>query len=196
MIERTIAMKKKILVCAMIVICLSVVAYSTLAYFTHEDTATNVITAGNIEIDLLEWAIDEESGERIPYDDVYDVMPGTDVSKIVEVKNTGDNAAWIRISVSKALLLADGVDIEADLSLVTYDLNTDKWTEKDGYYYYNEALEAGETTEPLFTEVHFAAEMTNEYQNSIAIINVDAQATQVANNGTSALDAAGWPAAE
>lgn len=189
-------MKKKLLVCAFIAICLSVVAYGTLAYFTYEDTATNVITAGNIEIDLLEWTIDTEDGEPAPFDDVMGVVPGENVSKIVEVKNTGGNPAWVRISVSKAIELANGVDIEPDLSLVSYNVNTEKWTEKDGYYYYNEALEAGETTEPLFTEVYFSEDMSNDYQNSVAVITVTAQATQVANNGTSALDAAGWTDAE
>jgi len=46
----------------------------------------------------------------------------------------------------------------------------------------------------LFTKVIFSATMSNMYQNSKAVIDVTAQATQVANNGTCALDAAGWPA--
>lgn len=188
-------MKKKLLVCAFIAICLSVVAYGTLAYFTYEDTAHNVITAGNIEIDLEEWA-ETPSGERIPFEDVINVVPGEAVSKIVQVRNTGANAAWIRISVDESIRLAEGVNGEPDNSLLSYDLNTEKWTEKDGYYYYNEALEAGEVTEPLFTQVIFGAEMGNMYQNSVAEIDVAAHAVQVANNGTSAQDAIGWPDAE
>ena len=42
-------MKKKLFVCAFIVICLSIVAYGTAAYFSYEDTATNVITAGDVK---------------------------------------------------------------------------------------------------------------------------------------------------
>lgn len=186
-------MKKKFFVCALIAICLSAAAYGTLAYFTYEDTATNVITAGNIEIDLEELA-EGENGEKVPFEDVVGVVPGDEVSKIVQVKNTGANAAWVRVSVDAAIELAEGVEGEPDLSLLTYDLNTAKWTEKDGYYYYNEALEAGKTTEPLFTKVIFDTKMGNLYQNSVAVIDVDAQAVQVANNGTSALDAAGWNA--
>ena len=37
--------------------------------------------------------------------------------------------------------------------------------------------------------------MGNEYQNATATVDVIAQAVQTANNGTSAADAAGWPAA-
>ena len=66
---------------------------------------------------------------------------------------------------------------------------------KDGYYYYNAALEPGHTTEPLFTAVHFAKTMSNMYQESRAILQVNAFATQTAHNGASALEAAGWPEA-
>lgn len=82
---------------------------------------------------------------------------------------------------------------ETDLSLVALDINTEYWTERDGFYYYNTALEPGKTTEPLFTEVAFDESMSNLYQDSRAVITVNAYATQTANNGTSAADAKGWP---
>ena len=43
-------MKKKVLVIALIVVCLSILAYSTTAYFTYKDTATNLITMGKLRI--------------------------------------------------------------------------------------------------------------------------------------------------
>ena len=186
-------MKKKLFVCAFIVICLSIVAYGTAAYFSYEDTATNVITAGDVKIDLEEWAVSEDGSGLVPFTEAVDVLPGTDVSKIVQVRNTGGQTAWIRISLDASIRLAGGVEGEADTSLISYDLNTDAWTEKDGYYYYNTALEPDETTEPLFTKVTFSAAMSNLYQHSKAIINVGAQATQKANNGQTVFEAAGWP---
>ena len=188
-------MKKKIFTIAVIAIVASLAAYGTLAYFTYEDSAENVITTGNVKIALEELSLTDD-GELIPFDGAYDVMPGEDVSKIVQVKNTGSQDAWIRISVDKAITLADGITEEADISLITYGVNTDSWTEKDGFYYYSSALKAGETTEPLFKEVHFSAEMGNMYQSSTAVIIVTAQATQVKNNGATVLEAAGWPDAE
>ena len=119
-----------------------------------------------------------------------------EVSKIVQVKNVGGQAAWIRVSADKAIQLAGGVEGEVDLSLISYDLNTEFWAEKDGFYYYNTILQPNEVTEPLFTKVIFSATMSNMYQNSKAVIDVTAQATQVANNGTCALDAAGWPSTQ
>lgn len=47
-------MKRKLLTVALAVSCLSLAAYGTTAYFTAEDTAVNVITAGNVRIELQE----------------------------------------------------------------------------------------------------------------------------------------------
>ena len=189
-------MKKKLLICACIAICLSIAAYGTTAYFTYEDTATNVITAGNVKIELQEWSIPEEGGDPVPFEDVMDVMPGMEVSKVVQIKNTGVQDAWVRISLEKSILLAEGVTGEVDLSLIGCDFNETDWTEKDGYYYYNKKLAPGETTEALFTKVLFAANMGNLYQRSKAVIEVRAQATQVVHNGDTVFEAGGWPKAE
>ena len=186
-------MKKRIFAIAILVICLSIAAYGTLAYFTHEETVTNVITTGGVKIAIEEFS-QTEDGKIAPFENVDNVMPGADISKIVQIKNTGNSSAWVRVSVECAITLAQGVEGEVDLSLLTMDINTEKWTEKDGYYYYNTALEPGKTTEPLFTTVFFSAEMGNMYQNSKSQVEIKAQATQVANNGTTVFEAAGWPA--
>lgn len=99
-------MKKKLLACSLLVIGLSTAAYGTVAYFTHEDTATNVITAGDIQIALQEWTVPEEGGEPVPFEDEIDVLPGAEVSKIVEVKNIGGQTAYIRVAVDKEIRLA------------------------------------------------------------------------------------------
>lgn len=189
-------MKRKVFVCAFIAVCISIIAYGTTAYFTYEDTATNVITMGNIKIQLQESALPEDGGSPVPFEDAIDVLPGIEVSKIVQVKNIGAQPAWIRIRVVKEIILAQGVSGDVDLSLVTYDLNTQYWIEEDGYYFYKDILNPDESTQPLFTEVSFSQNMGNMYQQSKAIIKVDAQATQVANNGATVFEAAGWPQAE
>ena len=189
-------MRKKLIAGAVVAICLSLLAYSTSAYFTTEKTATNVITSGNIDIELQETALNGD-GEEMLFEssqERFNVMPSQEVSKIVRVKNTGTNAAYVRISVSKSIELAEQGN--PDVSLVTMDFNSTNWTLQDGYYYYNVPLEPGETTEALFKNVSFDPSMGNMYQNSKAIIKVQAQATQVKNNGASVTEAAGWPAAE
>lgn len=189
------SLKTKLLALSVVLILAALSVYGTLAYFTAQGTARNVITAGDVKIALEERMLTPDGEKTVPFEDQLGVMPGTDVSKIVTVKNTGGQPAWVRVSLDKAIELAQGVEGPVDLSLVTCDLNTEKWTEKDGYYYYNAALEPGQTTEPLFTAVYFAETMSNMYQESRAILQVNAYATQTAHNGATALEAAGWPEA-
>lgn len=188
-------MKRKLLAVAVTVICLSMMAYGTLAYFTAEDTAHNVITSGEIDIELQEWA-DAEKTTPFPEDGVSGVMPGTEVTKIVEVKNTGANDAYIRVKVEKEFVLSEGVEGETDSGLMKIDFDETYWTlGEDGYFYYKTALEPGAVTEPLFASVSFDTTMGNIYQNSTAKVDVTAYAVQVANNGDSVMDAKGWPEA-
>lgn len=182
-------MKKRLLIISLIVACLAVCAGGSLAYFNVIDTERNVITAGNIKIELIET--DKEGN---PFENAEDVMPGAVIEKVVTVKSTGDNDCWVRIKADKEIILDEGVTGAVDLSLIELDLNTADWTEKDGFYYYNEKLEAGETTTPLFTTVTFNTAMDNLYKNCTANINVQAQAVQCANNGSTVLEANGWPA--
>lgn len=186
-------MKRKLALGAVIAICLSLLAYGSAAFFTAEDTAHNIITTCNINIELHEWA-DDEKTTPFPTDGVDGVMPGTRVTKIAEVKNTGSGAAYVRVAVEKAVILADGT--AGDSSPVTINFNEADWTEKDGFYYYNNALKPNETTQALFTEISFDINMDNIYQNSKALVDVTAYGVQAANNGSSALEAGGWPATE
>lgn len=186
-------MKRKILFLSILAICVATLAAGSLAYFTAEDTAHNVITSGGIDIELLEWA-DEERKEEFQSTGVTGVMPGAEITKIVEVKNIGGNEAWIRVKAVKDITLADGVEGDVELGLMLLDFDTEKWTEKDGYYYYNEPLDPGVTTAPLFASVTFDVKMDNRYQNSTATVDVLAQAVQTANNGKTVLEAQGWPA--
>lgn len=181
-------MKRKILILSVLAILIAILAANTLAYFTADTAAHNVITTGNVDIALNEWA-NEERTER--FEKQIDVLPGTEVTKIVEVENIGAGSVWVRIWTNGVFLSKDGTPLEP--GVYTLDINTADWTKEGDFYYYNRALAPGETTEPLFTSVSFDDQMGNEYQNSTAHVDVNAFAVQSANNGTGALDAAGWP---
>ena len=181
-------MKRKILIVSVIVICLAMIAAGSLAYYTADTKAHNVITTGSVDIELNEWA-NEERTEK--FEDQTGVMPGKDVTKIVEVKNVGTGAAWV--CVQMFVDTYDKNDGQLDPAVVTLDINETDWTYSGGYYYYNKILAPGETTEPLFTTVTFDEQMGNAYQNARAEINIKAIAVQSANNGTTVLEAAGWP---
>lgn len=183
-------MKRKLLILSVLAICIATLAAGTLAYFTSEGKAHNVITTGGVEIAVQEWA-DEE--KQTPFEDVTGIMPGMTVTKIAEIKNTGASDAWVRVKVEKNIKLqGDGT---SDTALVELNLNLTDWTlGEDGYLYYNKALKPGEVTEPIFTAVTFNVTMGNEYQNATATVDVAAQAVQTANNGSTAMTANGWPA--
>lgn len=181
-------MKRKLLILSVLAICIATLAAGTLAYFTSEGKAHNVITTGGVEITVQEWA-DEEKTK--PFEDVTGIMPGMTVTKIAEIKNTGASDAWVRVKVEKNIKLqGEGTP---DTALVELTINTTDWTEKDGYFYYTKALKPGEVTAPIFTAVTFKADMGNEYQNATATVDVSAQAVQTANNGDTVMDAKGWP---
>ena len=182
-------MKRKVLILSVLAILLAILAANTLAYFTADTAAHNVITTGNVDIALNEW-VNEERTEK--FEDKTGVMPGAEVTKIVEVENIGAGTAWVRVQVVLDVY-AEGGKEQLPPDPVTLDFNETDWKYFDGYYYYNYPLDPGETTEPLFTSVAFDDQMGNEYQNSTAHVDVNAYAVQSANNGEDVLSANGWP---
>ena len=183
-------MKRKFLILSVLAILVAILAANTLAYFTADTKAHNVITSGGVDIVLNEWANEDRTE---PFEDRTGVMPGTKVTKIVEISNTGTAPVWVRAQVQLDVYGADEETLPPEY--VSLDFNETDWTYLDGYYYYNRALAPGETTVPLFTTVTFAPEMGNEYQNATATVDVFAQAVQTANNGATVMDAQGWPRA-
>ena len=201
-------MKKwKIVALCTVLACLSIVASGTLAYFTAQETAHNVITSGGVAIQLIE--LSDNGGDGLTYwRDVEGVMPGAEISKIVIVRNTGASEAWVRVKVDKTVILANEDKGNPEV-MKLYNNNGDSewieqdgyegtfWIEHDGYYYCKTPLAPGDETPALFTTVLFDPTMGNEYQNCKAYIDVKADAVQVANNpkvGNNVLDATGWPA--
>lgn len=189
-------MKKKILYIAAIFVCLSIITGGTYAYYTTSDTARNVITSGGIEVNVVEQQL--VNGTLQPYpSQPIPVMPATTVSKIVSAQST-EQAAWVRMNYTVTVYDADGnkMEVPADelARVIVIDPDTTNWILKDGWWYCKTAIKSGETTSPLFEEVVFSGpNMDNKYQNCTVEIVVTAQGVQHANNGSSVMDALGWP---
>lgn len=194
-------MKKKILVVAALIVCIAILAAGTLAYYTSRTTAHNVITTGAVSIDVVEWQ--QEGDKLIPYpkDEPLGAMPGSTVSKIVTVQN---NKAEAFVRARFEIIVTDAGGNVMDLSqaelarVISVTMPSGSgWQQKAGdtqWWYYVEPVATGEATEALFTEVVFdGPNMTNEYQNCTVAVVVYAQGVQTANNGRTALEAAGWP---
>ena len=190
--------KKELALLTLLLLVIATVP-DTSAFFTTKQVAHNVITSGAVVIDLQETTLNG-NGEEKPYpkDPVVGVMPGREHSKIVRVKNTGEQPAWIRIRVEISVEDAAGKQLPADKVSIQYD--DQYWLEEDGYYYYKTKLAAGARTQPLFREVVFDTSMGNEYQNSTVTVEVIAHGVQSANNeipktpaGADVTDVKGWP---
>ena len=188
-------MKRKILCLSVIAIMLAILAAGTIAYFTAEGRAHNVITTGSINITVVE----QQKGENgmtveYPTEPITNVVPGAEISKIVTIRNDGKSTAWIRVKVGTEIELAG--EGEANTSLVALNFDDTNWTEKDGYYYYNKPVDPTESTTALFDTVKFDPQMGNEYQNCTVNINIYAQAVQTANNNPEGgvTEVKGWPA--
>lgn len=192
-------MKRKLLIASVLVIVIASLSLGTLAYFNSSTIAHNVITSGNIDIELVEKTKDGDALIDFPEGGIKGVLPGTDVSKIVTVKNRGSGTAWIRVKVTSQITgkeaLPDAIEIGGEkIPVMTFAIGNDWIDGGDGYYYYKNPVATGGTTTALLEQVHFAKEMGNEYQNCTANLIVEAQAVQTANNGETVLAAAGWPA--
>ena len=196
-------MKKKILLIAAIVVCISILAAGTLAYFTSRTVTHNVITTSGVDIDVVEWQDPDGDGKLEAYPEgPISAMPGTEISKIVTVKNN-QAEAYIRARFEIVVTGSDGKAMELtqqELSkVITVAMEEGSgWQQKSGdniWWYYVNPVESGEATEPLFTEVNFdGPNMGNEYQNCTVEVIVYAEGVQTANNGATALEASGWPA--
>lgn len=119
--------KKSILVAAIAVMLVAaLVVGGTLAYFTDKDTATNTFTVGNVGIQLIEQQRDGNGGledfeqNKALYPIVGSAQGEKDalgmptaknyVDKMVTVKNTGTEKAYIRAYFAIPSALDDGYE--------------------------------------------------------------------------------------
>ncbi len=190
-------MKRKILACTLVVIVLSLFAYGTQAYFTYEDTARNVITTGSVGIAIDEKTYDDNQVEIDFPKEGVETQPGNEVAKIVKVVNDGKSDAWLRIQIKSYAKDGTGADLPAVLPdgtpLFTFDTLSDWIAHTDGYYYYKNPVKPDEMTSALFEKVKINDKLSNEYNTAKLTLSVNAQAVQTANNGSTVLEAAGWP---
>ena len=96
-------MKKKIIaLCLIVALAATAVIGGTLAYFTDTDSAENTFTVGGVSIELIEQQAGKNGLE--PFEQEKPLVPGTSndgnaQSKIVTVKNTGKNDAWVWVDM-------------------------------------------------------------------------------------------------
>lgn len=179
--------KSRLLLIALAAILVTVLTQPSLAYYTTLGVATNVVTTGGVQLEIIEKTAD---GSDFPKEGV-NVIPGDIVSKRVSVQNVCDQPFYLRLSLVSGST-NEALSAEECLRL---DIDTVHWTYRDGYYYYNEILQPAETTPPLFTQVEIVGEKVDRtHGGSVLRLVVNAYAVQSANNPADhPWDAFGWP---
>lgn len=160
-------MKKKILSLALVIALVAIMVTGTLAYFTAEDEVTNTFTVGSVKIEIYEN--DEPTDEEVmPFGPLTPIVnvedPSADVSymgKVVEVKNTGANDAYIRTHIAIPTDLVGYLYL--DLNTAGWERQTDSTATVDGVNYtvftydYTAAVPGGEFTTELLKGVYLGS---------------------------------------
>ena len=180
--------KVKLLWIAIAAIALTVLTQPALSYYAVTGMATNVVSSGGIQLKIHEKTAD---GSDFPEEGMY-VIPGDIVSKRVSVENICSHPFYLRVklvnSTTNAELTPDDcLKIETD---------TQNWTLLDGFYYYNNILQPGQTTSNLFTQVEIVGSKVDKtHIGSTLSLTVNAYAVQSENNPAEhPWSASGWPA--
>lgn len=111
------------------------------AAFHAEKKTTNVITIGNVSVNLIDI-----------YTRADNVYPGESIAKEVFAENNGSNDEYVRIHLKKTWTDNEDNEIpELDTELIDINFpNKNDWVDgKDGYYYYQKILKPGERTSDL-----------------------------------------------
>lgn len=194
-------MKKKALLTMSVALLLFVAVCTTLAYiFTKTEPVENTFNPSKVSCAVVENGSATENTDSI-------VETGK-TKKNVQIKNTGDTDAYIRVAVVINWMSEDGTKVWATKPVEGTDYsinwafddteNPTAWDPgSDGYYYYkNSVVPNGGVTEILITEAKVLKEAPQEgYDLSIEIVASAIQAkptsvvtsqwgVTVANDGT------------
>lgn len=192
-------MKKKITAVSLLVLLIAMLALGTVANFTAEGRATNVISTNAIDLAINEDH--EGNAARTASSGVYalpTLMPSQSVKQAVTIHNAKSEPFYTRVKVeidirdSSGQAMDDSLDQHVGLNFQTTD-----WLEQDGWYYYKEAVAGGADSLPIFDTVLLKPTTPNEMMDARVSIVVTAQAVQSKNNDIPAggiTQVAGWPA--
>ncbi|MBQ3558815.1 MAG: hypothetical protein IJA07_04795 [Agathobacter sp.] len=149
----------------------------------------NVITVGNIEIELREQ---DKKGRDVSNKDVA-VSRGYTVDRIVFAENTGEQPAFVRIAVNSIYLDGEtGKEAETDKIEILFNEDA-RWIYEDGWFYYAEILEPGEKTVPLLSGAYFSTTLDESNQDDVLQLKIFMHGLQAKNNQEDVRKAVGWP---
>lgn len=170
--------------------------FTTFAWFTSSVTSnTNTITTSVIKVDFINAPPAGESGSSGTELDPIRVLPGYVVNRDVYANNKGTLPLYVRVKTEILITLDQQYAHLSNLvddSIVIFNIDTQNWIEKDGYYYYSNPLLGGQSTTKIFSQIKFSDTMTNIYKGSSIKIKLIFETVQSNNNGENVFEAEGW----
>lgn len=194
---------KKLFSAIALIVLISVIGVgATLAYFTDNDAAQNVLTLGHVDIDL-----DEPNYEG---DEEYeDIVPGDVIVKDPTITLDADSEdAYVRmkmeIDIKKLVFSVSGNEVVGEKDLdpelltsaikdimegaagttgLSEQIEAKGWyyNEEDGYYYYCEKLTQDNNTTVFFEQVELPVTWGNDMAETVIRLDVFAEAIQADN---------------
>ncbi len=177
--------KKKITVAVSSVLLAALICVgATLAWLSSEARTRNVVTIGEVKIELTEPGFDKlTNGTK----HISDVVPGQLITKDPTVTNTGSHPAYVRASIViggsyfEDMSEEDKAKYQSELESGLHVL--DGWVKSpvDGKYYYQTALAAaGEdgSSSMIFDQVTIPPTWGNEMIGKDITIDLKAEAIQ------------------
>lgn len=126
---------KKLIIGMAVFLLLGISSGVVLSYLSGEDALVNEVTAAKTDIEVVE-----------EFDPPDELRPGLEIRKATRIHNLEKSPCYVRMRYEFSSL-------EAEKSCEELEI-LDGWKYKeDGYYYWKEALQPGETTGPLFEKV-------------------------------------------
>lgn len=182
--------KIKIAVVAVVAALFAFMVQPTAAYYQTVGKATNVVTSGSIQLIIHEKT---DQGTEFPAEGVY-ILPGDVVSKEVSIENDCAHPFYLRV---KMVYGTDAQDLSAE-DCLKLNINSEHWQLHDGWYYYKDVVNPGETTPNVFSHVEIVGSKVNTgHIGKVLTLTVNAQAVQSENNPITdgnTYTASGWPA--
>ena len=208
--------KKKVFTVALVICLIAMLSMGTVAWFNASDSVTNKFMIASSEDDTADeiFSVDvyEDTGDDGVVDPetgdvVYkDILPGDELTKVVDVKNTGYYDQFIRVTVTvtdaRAWMNVLGVTDVPAISAIVEGYDSSMWSPRTGVYdadhnkfvytlYFTGKLAADQTIN-VFDSVKIPGNMTQEDAerfNGGFDIDVVADAVQTENVGATAVEA-------
>lgn len=176
-----------------------VLAAQTVSFMVSSLGVQGFVSFGAVSAQVEETMLDA-AGNEVPVPpeaEQIDAVRAT--SRIVRVRNTGNEPVFVRVRLSLTGTPAPVKDATVPAAaqpandLATYQVGSG-WVERDGWYYLPSSLEPGALSEPVITGIAFdQLGAQRRFPNGALAFDARAQYLQVDNNAATSLEAEGWP---